>query len=489
MTRTSTVLLLTMSLSLGCTSDPMGLRSPYRGNVAPSANTQPYYNAPIATQPGTQLGQPAGVSQSVILPQAAVSNMAAAQTSRNGWNSPYPMFASAGGQIDGRAYPLLNREVRMPGPGGAKAKRTAVRRTALAGNTALATGLAGSPQEDLRFRGGHTIKDLIYANVYVGGKAAWDPNDWKSIDKALAASMSDQKLNNVIMQYFGNNKVSCQFVGSFFMDGWTPKTVQKNDLEAQVQNLYSQHAFDGRDFPNTVFNFMLPRGTILGDPSGGAQQKVANKAIPLEDAEDSTGGLGGYHGSVHVDGKTIYYAVGAYSERLPNGGTNGIPVFDQNWKNVVATFYHELQEARTDTDVDDAATSPNGMAVLGWTSDSGNEIGDYPIAEAKQLLQVFQEISLADGSGTVPVQFIYSNAAHGPEGPIDYPHGMEPAPGSVPINNSPSNNPPPNNSVPNNPSTPVTGPPSNVPPEVSRMITNWDQLDDYLKKAILKLLS
>jgi hypothetical protein len=46
----------------------------------------------------------------------------------------------------------------------------------------------------------------------------------------------------------------------------------------------------------------------------------------------------------------IYYAV--YSEIRPDGIVNGIPVFDQPWKNVLATFYHELNEARTDPDVD-----------------------------------------------------------------------------------------------------------------------------------------
>ena len=474
MTRMSTIILLTISMSLGCTSDQLGFRSTYRDrNVTPWASPQPYSNSPVAMQPGMPMRPPVGVSQSVILPNAAVSNLAAAQQrSSAAWNSPFPMIASAGGQIDGRSYPLLRREAVAPRPGGAKARTNIVR------NTALAGGVSSSPQEDLKFRGGHTIKDLKYVNIYVGGANAWDPTDFKSIDKALAAAMSDQKLNNVIMQYFGKNQVSAQFIGSYFYP-WNPKVVQKSDLDVQVHNLDSKHAFDGVDLPNTVYNFMLPRGTILGDPSGGAQQKVTNKAIPLADAEDSTGGLGGYHGSVHLNGKTVYYSVGVFSERLPTGGTNGIPVFNQNWKNVVATFYHELQEARTDADVDDAATSPNGMAVLGWTSDSGNEIGDYPIAEATQLLQVFQEISLADGSGTVPVQFIYSNAAHGPEGPIDYPHGMEPAPGSLP-----PSNPPPNNQVPN------SQPPSaGMPPELTNLISNWGQLEDYVKKAILKLAS
>jgi hypothetical protein len=230
---------------------------------------------------------------------------------------------------------------------------------------------------------------------------------------------------------------------------------------------------------------MLPSGTILGDPSGGQQSTVSNKAIPTADAEDSTGGLGGYHGTAHVDGKKIFYAVGVFSERRPNGGTNGIPVFDENWKNVVATFYHELQEARTDPDVDDAATDPNGMNLLGWTSDSGQEIGDYPIAEAKQLLQVFKEVPLADGSGTVPIQLQYSNAVHGPEGPIDYPHGMEPPPGSRP----PQNNPPPSHSNPGNPPPSNATPQGNLPPQIQKLIGDWDHLDQYVKLAILKLLS
>ncbi len=480
MTRTSAVLLLAISLFSGCTSDPMGLRSSYRDRVvAPSANTQPISNPPIAGQPSGQLGQPVKIGQSVILPQAALSNMAIAQGQRSGWNSPYPMFASAGGQFDGRSFPLLTREARLPRAGGARHRKIAVR------NTAIAGGLTASPMEDLKYRGGRTIRDLKYMNIYVGGAESWDPIDWKSIDKKLAAAMSDQKLNNVMVQYFGNNPVSSQFLGSFFLSGWKPKRVEKNELEAQVQDLYRQHAFDGRDLPNTVVNIMLPRGTVLGDPSAGQQTTVMNKAIPTADAEDSTGGLGGYHGSAHIDGKTIYYSVGVYSERLQNGTTNGIPVFDQNWKNVVGTFYHELQEARTDADVDDAATSPNGMSVLGWTSDSGQEIGDYPIAEAKQLLQVFKEVSLADGSGTVPIQLCYSNAVHGPEGPIDYPHGMEPAPGTTP----PQNNPPPNNSNPNNPPPFGTGIPANIPPQLQKLITDWDQLEDYVKKAILKLLS
>lgn len=478
MARMSVFWMAILALGAGCTSDPMGLRSTYRDRVVPpTSNSRPVSNHPIATVPGGTPLQPATVGQSVVLPQATVSNQPYTYAQAARTTPAYPMFASAGSRIDGREFPYLTGgDERKPRKGGAQHRRDAIR------NTAIAAGISPTPMEDLKYRGGRTIRDLKYMNVYVGGSESWDANDWKNIDKKLAAAMADQKLNNVIVQYFGNKPISSQFLGSFFMSGWKPKYVAKRDLENQVQNLYRQRAFDGRDLPNLVVNFVLPRGTVLGDPSEGQQMTTLNKAIPHEEAEDSTGGLGGYHGSVHIDGKTIYYAVGVYSERLPNGGTNGIPVFNENWKNVVATFYHELQEARTDPDVDDAIESPNGMSLLGWTSDSGQEIGDYPIAEAKQLVQVFMEVPLADGSGMVPVQLQYSNAVHGPEGPIDYPHGMEPAPGTRP----PQNNPQPSN--PSNPN-PGNSTPSNVPPQVLRMLNDWEQLDDYVKKAILKLLS
>ena len=485
MARKSIVIIWMLWLGVGCTSDPMGLRSTYRDRVVPpTSNSRPVSNPPIAIQPGIPQGQPVTVGQSVIVPQTLASNRAIPYGQAAGVQSPYPMLASASGNLDGRPYPFLTREAQVPRKGGARHRKRALH-TAATSNRAITNGIAPTPHEDLKYRGGRTIRNLKYMNIYVGGPDAWEPTDWKNIDKKLAAAMTDQKLNNVIVQYFDNKPISTQFLGSFFLTGWKPKYVSKNDLESQVQNLYRQHAFDGQDLPNTVVNFMLPRGTILGDPNGGQQSIVLNKAIPHEEAEDSTGGLGGYHGSAHIDGKTIYYAVGCYSERLANNTTNGIPVFDQNWKNVVGTFYHELQEARTDPDVDDAAESPNGMSLLGWTSDSGQEIGDYPIAEATQLLQVFKEVALADGSGTVPIQLQYSNAVHGPEGPIDYPHGMEPAPGTT----QPSNNPSPNNPNPGNSSPAGTTVPATLPPQVQRMLSDWEHLDDYVKKAILKLLS
>jgi len=101
---------------------------------------------------------------------------------------------------------------------------------------------------------------------------------------------------------------------------------------------------------------------------------------------------------------------------------NGIPVFDTSWKDVVGTLYHEMNEFRTDADVGEAIRK-NDDSFLGWMGAQG-EIGDQPInaaGEAGNLALVFQEILSSTGGGRVPVQFLFSNAVHGAEGPIDQP--------------------------------------------------------------------
>jgi len=134
------------------------------------------------------------------------------------------------------------------------------------------------------------------------------------------------------------------------------------------------------------------------------------------------------------NGDTVYYAVGVYSQTSAGSSTNGIVAFDEPWKNVVATFYHELNEARTDPDVEDAIKAGNGgERFLGWMSTQGEECGDFPVFEDPSLSKVFVEVPLADGSGTVPVQLQYSNAVHGPEGPIASPHQAARRPSSTPL--------------------------------------------------------
>ena len=273
---------------------------------------------------------------------------------------------------------------------------------------------------------------LKYFNYFVGGSEAWNAEDVTSIDAALEASMKDEHLNNVMAQYYAE-PITTEFLGHALLAGSEPKVVSQGDIENLVRRFDQEGTLAGIDLASTVLNFMLPSGTILNTDSAPTGGTIGSRleggpagrgAVPHEE-EDSTQGLGGYHGSIHADGKTVYYAVGVFSELWPDGTENGIVVFDRPWKNVVATFYHELNEARTDPDVEDAIRAgddPDAVRFLGWTSPQGEECGDFPVFEANPLSLVFQEVDLAIGAGRVPVQFQYSNAVHGPEGPIARAH-------------------------------------------------------------------
>src|ERR1035441_8404124 len=235
---------------------------------------------------------------------------------------------------------------------------------------AIAPGIRPSPAHDLLFHGGKIIPNLTFKNFYVGGAQAWQLSDIQSIDQALAAAMSDQNLNNVMVQYFPG-KITSTALPSEILFGPPPAVVSQTDVENLVRDLYAKNKLAGPDLASTVFNFMLPSGTVLNTDTTPASQSAARliatarrrPAIP-QDEDDSLNGLGGYHGSVHITKTgggqdTIYYAVGVFSEKLTDGSTNGILAFPQPWKNVVATFYHELNEARTDSDIGDAIAAGN----------------------------------------------------------------------------------------------------------------------------------
>ncbi len=279
-------------------------------------------------------------------------------------------------------------------------------------SNSLVNGFSPTPDQDLVYHGGRTIANLQYANFYISsGNHSWNGAQMAVIDQSLAAAMSDPQLNSVVAQYFPNQAITTQFLGSEYLGtGLTadsnPSEVSKDGLESYITALDQGGFFQGADLSSTVFNFLLPEGTVL-----------------TEGDSNSLNGLGGFHGSVHVQNAngqmdTVYYATAVYSVAYADV-TNGIPVFANPWENVVGTLYHELNEARTDPDVGDNIRTGNDR-YLGWTSAQGDEIGDYPIKAAGQLGDVgyaFGEVSLVNGQGTVPIQYLYSNAVHGAEDP------------------------------------------------------------------------
>src|SRR5215468_713994 len=127
----------------------------------------------------------------------------------------------------------------------------------------IAPGIAPTPAHDLLYHGGKTIPNLTFTNFYVGSNA-WQQSDIQNIDRALAAAMSDPHLNNVMAQYFAAPPTSI-FKPSVKLSGPAPTRMSQGDVENLVSDLQSQGKFAGFDFSSTVFNFMLPRGTILND--------------------------------------------------------------------------------------------------------------------------------------------------------------------------------------------------------------------------------
>jgi hypothetical protein len=232
--------------------------------------------------------------------------------------------------------------------------------------------------------------------------------------------MSDNDLQSVIQQYY-DVPISSRMLPSVVLPGSAPATIHKDQVEALVARICRYGALDGADTDSTVINILLPRGVVLVDgfspgfrppPGQEAEHERRQHAVVKvgdEDA-DSRRGLGGYHGSARVTPSgTAYYIAGVYSE-----AGNGIPVFGQPWKNIAATLYHQLNEARTDPDVDDAIRTGDS-ARLGWYSAKGGEIGDIPVKEAGTSLPlIFREVDLADGSGAVPVQLMWSNKDDAP---------------------------------------------------------------------------
>ena len=297
-------------------------------------------------------------------------------------------------------------------------------------------GTNSTPGQDLRYRGGKILQNLSYVNLYLGGEAAgWTLDEVDKIDTNLEAAMTDQNLNHVIMQYFNNQPLGTAALASHPLTGPKPQTVSRGDIQRYMQYYSDKGYLNSYPLDSTIFNFLLPPGTILNDedqPENAAKttadvaaEEERKRYAPEDEAGDSTGGLGGYHGSIHYKGRTLYYSVEVYSERRADGFANGIPVFPEPWKNICATLYHELCEYRTDPDVEDAIRdpyNPNSERFLGWTSDAGEEIGDYPLHAGVTLKDIVTEVPLANGQGKVPVQFNYSNAVHGPEGPIPAPN-------------------------------------------------------------------
>jgi hypothetical protein len=270
---------------------------------------------------------------------------------------------------------------------------------------ALAPGVSASPADDLVFRGGKVLPQMGFQNIYLGRSGDFAPGDVEAIDDAITRLMRDDQLKSVIQQYFPGKTLAYDVAPPVVLDENRRNEMDEPDIQNKIIDLFDRNLILATDHDRTVFNLVLAPDTVL---------KL--------NGSSSLAGLGGYHGSVHFSrggqSRTLYYSANVYSA-IRSGRRNGIPFFNTPWKNVVCTLYHELIESQTDPDVGDAIRQ-NDRRFIGFNSNRGQEIGDQPIS-ANSLDRVFKEVLTLPGPRPTPVQFIYSNAVHGAEGPAEKP--------------------------------------------------------------------
>jgi len=301
------------------------------------------------------------------------------------------------------------------------------RRVVFAGRELTASAKTSAPgpsqSEDLIYRGGRTLADMAFKTFYIG--KGWDTppltSARRNLDAALSAAMSDKALNAIVAQYFKGGLITTDAAPSVVLDQPPRELYTKDDIHALAQQVFKDGVLAGLDLKNAVINFILPPKAILSadSASGNAAPSGADalQGFPEAEEADSRHGLGGYHGSIHVTGPgaptTIYYAAAVWSE-----GDNGIPIPGwAPWENVCATLYHELNEARTDPDVEEAIRTGK-LAWIGWNSNHGEEIGDFPIrAAGSDLTSVFRKVPVDGPPGVAPIQLMWSNRIHGAEHP------------------------------------------------------------------------
>ncbi|MCY7366693.1 MAG: hypothetical protein LH474_00890 [Chamaesiphon sp.] len=73
---------------------------------------------------------------------------------------------------------------------------------------AIAPGVTASPQDDLIFRGGKVVPQMGFQNVYLGRASDFAPGDIESIDNAIARVIRDNRLKDIIQQYFVGQTLS-----------------------------------------------------------------------------------------------------------------------------------------------------------------------------------------------------------------------------------------------------------------------------------------
>lgn len=237
--------------------------------------TVPAVPTPTPSQPqqpsGPSANQPGDLDLS-LQPTQKTSWLVAPPQSQLGWGQPVaPRYAvptttryvqtANGLQLAGLGQSIDGRSVAYGRP---PVLQTAGRSGI--DQAALLDGIPSSPSEDLQFRGGRTLKDLTYFNVFVGGLQKWSQSDREWIDYAVEAAMTDPHLNHVVMQYFNHQPISTQFTGSFWMGGWQPTARDPSANQAGDTDTLSAGELQGAPLELVDRLLLSPCGNDSGRP-------------------------------------------------------------------------------------------------------------------------------------------------------------------------------------------------------------------------------
>ena len=285
----------------------------------------------------------------------------------------------------------------------------------------------------LKHRSGRTLPDLKYKVFYYG--RAWEKQEGsplnnphaearENIDRFVALAMNDCELNKVLAQYFDGQKITGEALTSEIIyddERGLPPNVpfNENDIRRIIRKIAGSNKVP--ELATTAINIVLPQGMSLEILGLDEQERQAGTTVEHgvpRDTPNYSSGIAGYHGSVVVDavGTEVLYSVVAWSD-----GSIGIPIPGwEGWENVAAILYHELQEIRTNPDVDRAVRSGESRHI-GWNTDPMDgpdeidcrEIADLPlIVSGREPQRAFSRVEVECPDGTkaqVPIQAIWSN--------------------------------------------------------------------------------
>lgn len=223
------------------------------------------------------------------------------------------------------------------------------------------------PSAHVTDHGGRILTHVDVAPVYLGDywKTAAGTADRKFNDGALANLVKNKGITGIWKQYGAGKGTTHKSVA---LGGGSPSQLSQKQLDGLIRQQIAEGHFDTSNHQR-VFTFVLPPGCELVSSEGQSSQH----------------GLGGFHGSVNVNGREIYYAALAYPQR-----GNGIAFAGNARDDLTISESHEITEAVTDPDVE-LAGRLRDASKLGWYDDTTRwrggmgkgEIGDIPVFDAE----------------------------------------------------------------------------------------------------------